>query len=208
VVDPEDGRLPALTDEGRARGEGGWKTSDGDGPWTSAADLGPVDRCISRGVIGSIVPSLDDHGLEILQAPGVVVLRHETMHEARIVWTDGRPAVGAAIRGYMGDSRGRWDGETLVIETANANGRVGARAHGNEVPVSDQLRLTERLTRIDQETLLYEVTVDDPGTWVAPWRLALPLTRADGYELSEYACHEGNYAVRNILSAARAAERP
>jgi hypothetical protein len=158
-------------------------------------------------VIGSFVPSLDYHGTEIHQAPGVVVIRHETMHEARIVWTDGRPVLGEAVRGYMGDSRGHWDGETLVIETANANGRTGARAHGNEQPVSDRLRLTERLTRLDPETLLYEVTVDDPGTWVAPWRLAFPLTRADGYELSEYACHEGNYAVRNILSAARTLDR-
>jgi hypothetical protein len=204
VVDPADGRLPALTDAGRNRLAGSWRTSDGDGPWTRAADLGPVDRCISRGVVGSMLPSLDYHGTEIVQAPGVLVIRHETMHEARVVWIDGRPGLPERIRGHMGDSRGRWDNGTLVIETANANGGTGARAHGNELPVSEQLHLTERLTRTDPDTLLYEVTVDDPGTWVAPWRLVFPLARDDEYVMAEYACHEGNYAVRNILSAARA----
>jgi hypothetical protein len=207
VVEPADGRLPALTSAGLDRAASAWRTSDGDGPWSNATDLGPVDRCISRGVVGSIVPSLDYHGTQIVQAPGVVVIRHETMHESRVVWLDGRPALPDRIRGYVGDSRGRWENGTLVVETTNANGKTGARAHGNELPVSERLRLTERFTRTDADTLLYEVTVEDPGTWVAPWRLVFPLARRDDYAMSEYACHEGNYAVRNILSAARAIEQ-
>lgn len=204
VVEPPDGRLPPLTPAAEARAATAWRTSDSGGPWTRAADFGPVERCLSRGIIGSMVPSLDYHGVQIVQAPGAIVIRHEAMHDARIIPVDGRAPIGAAIRGYMGDSRGRWDEDILVVETTRFNGKTGARAHGNELPTSEQLRLTEYFIRMDADTLLYDVTVDDPGTWVSPWRMVFPLTRSDTYAMTEYACHEGNYAIRNILSATRA----
>jgi hypothetical protein len=206
IVEPPDGRLPPLTPEGAARAAAAWRTTESGGPWAGPADLGPVERCLSRGPIGSMVPALDYHGIEIVQAPGVVVLRHETMHDTRVIWLDGRPAPGPAIRGYMGHSRGRWDGEILVVETTGFNGRTGARAHGNELPTSPALTLLEHFTRMDDGTLLYDVTVTDPGTWTEPWRMVFPLWRHDGYELAEYACHEGNRAIRNILSVHRARE--
>jgi hypothetical protein len=133
-----------------------------------------------------------------------VVLRHETMHDTRIVWLDGRAPLDPAIRGYVGHSLGRFDGDVLVVETTGFNGRTGARAHGNEMPTSEALRLTEYFTRMNDETLLYDVTVTDPDTWIAPWRMVFPLSRRDSYVLAEYACHEGNRAIRNILSVHRA----
>ncbi len=207
VVDPPEGRLPPLTAAAQERVASAWRTSDSGGPWHRAADLGPVERCLSRGVLGSMIPSLDYHGTQIVQAPGVVALRHEAMHETRVIWLDGRPHVSDRIRGYLGNSRGRWEDGALVVETTHVNGRTGARAHGNELPVSDRARFIERFTRTDSETILYEVTVDDPRTWTAPWRVSFPLTRAERYVASEFACHEGNYAIRNILSAARALDR-
>jgi hypothetical protein len=206
VVDPADGRLPSLTPAAEARVAAAWRTSDSGGPWRQAADFGPAERCISRGVIGSMVPSLDYHGLQIVQAPGVVAIRHEAMHETRIIRVDEHALPGDGIRGYMGSARGQWREDLLVVETSHFNGRTGARAHGNELPMSPALRLVEHFTLLDANTLLYDVTVDDPGTWVAPWRMVIPLKRSESYRLSEYACHEGNRAIRNILSAMRGRE--
>jgi hypothetical protein len=146
--------------------------------------------------------------MQIHQAPGFVVIRYEMIHEARIIPLDGRPHLGKALRSYMGDSRGRWEGDALVVETTNFNGRTGSYArNGDGNPTSTALRLIERFRLRDARTLLYEVRVDDPETWVRPWRVAFPLTRDDKYVMYEYACHEGNYALKNILSAARAGER-
>jgi len=208
VIDPPDGRLPALTAEGRARTAGAWRSSVlTRGPWNSAADLGPVERCISRGVIRSMLPSFDYNGIEIVQAPGIVVVRTESIHEARVIRFDAGEAVSPAIRGYMGHSTARWDGDELIVETTNLNDRTGAHLNGNETPTSERLHLVERFVRVAAYTIEYRMTVDDPGTWEAPWTVAFPLTRDDAYLWSEYACHEGNYPLRGILSAARAADR-
>ncbi len=208
VVEPPDGRLPPLTAEGRIRAERAWRSSVlTRGPWDSAADLGPVERCISRGPLRSMLPAFDYHGVEIVQAPGVVVIRTEAIHEARVIRLDGGEPLPDAIRGYMGQSIGRWDGDELVVETANLNGRTGAHLNGNETPTSAELRLVERFVRVAAAAIEYRVTVDDPGTWTAPWTVAFPLTRDDAYLWSEYACHEGNYPLRGILSAARSADR-
>ena len=208
VVEPADGRLPPLTAAGRGRAGQAWRSSVlTRGPWNSAADLGPVERCISRGPLRSMLPAFDYHGVEIVQAPGVVVIRTEAIHEARVIGVAGGEPLPAAIRGYMGQSLGWWDGDELVVETANLNGRTGAHLNGNETPTSEQMRLVERFVRVAAETIEYRVTVDDPGTWTAPWTVAFPLTRDDAYLWSEYACHEGNYPLRGMLSAARAAER-
>ena len=146
--------------------------------------------------------------MQIHQAPGVVVIRYEMVHEARVIPLDRRPHVSSVIQSYMGDSRGRWEGDTLIVETTHFNGRTGSYGrNGDGNPTSTALRLVERFRLRDANTLLYEVLVDDPQTWVRPWKVAFPLSRDDRYVLYEYACHEGNYALRNILSAARAAER-
>jgi hypothetical protein len=208
VVEPQDGRLPPLTASARERARTTWhSSSQTDGPWNRASDLGPVERCISRGVLGSMLPSYDYHGVEIVQAPGVVVIRSEAIHDARVVVLDDRPPLASSIRAYTGEPRGYWDGDTLVVETTNFNGRTGAHRGGNEVPTSEHLRISERFTRVSDASIEYQASVEDAETWTRPWTAAFPLTRSAEYEWSEYACHEGNYALRNILSAARALER-
>jgi hypothetical protein len=146
--------------------------------------------------------------MEIHQAPGQVVLRYEMIHETRVVPLDGKPRLASGIRSYMGDARGRWDGQTLVVETTNFNGRTGSLGrNGNGNPTSESLRLTERFTRHGADRLEYSVTVDDPRTWTRPWTVAFALARDPDYVMYEYACHEGNYAIANILRGFRAAER-
>jgi len=207
IVEPENGRLPAMTEDGGRRAKDWRMRADPNYPAPSAADLRPYDRCITRGVLGSAFPNVYGSGMQIHQAPGYLVIRHEMVHEARVIPLDGRPHVSPAIASYMGDSRGRWEGETLVVETINFNGRTGSYArNGDGNPTSTALRLVERFRLRDAETLSYEVLVDDPRTWVRPWKVAFPLSRDDEYVLYEYACHEGNYALTNILRAARAAE--
>jgi hypothetical protein len=212
IVEPENGRLPAMTDDGARRAKDWRIRADPEYPAPSAADLRPNDRCITRGVLGSAFPNQYGSGMQIHQAPGFVVIRHEMIHEARVIpidpSTSGTTHVAPEITSYMGDARGWWDADTLVIETTNFNGRTGSYArNGDGNPTSTALRLLERYRLQDVNTLLYEVTVDDPQTWVRPWKVAFPLRRDETYVLYEYACHEGNYALRNILSAARVAER-
>ena len=206
IVDPPNGRFPPVTAEGQHRAANSWRSSFGDGPWHAPEDLGPYDRCISRGLLGSMFPSAYNNGNQILQAPGLVAIRNEMVHETRIIPLDGRPHVSTALRGYMGDSRGRWEGNTLVVETTNFNGRFGARGNGNNNPMSTALRVVERFTRVDADTLQYEVTVADPGTWTKPWTVSYPMKQDPDYIMFEYACHEGNYGMTNILSGARADE--
>jgi hypothetical protein len=211
VVDPKDGRIPAMTAEGERRTAAVPKTwyydNDGGGPFNAPADLSAYDRCITRGVIGSMLPVGYNAGNEIVQAPGYVALRNEMIHETRVIPLDGRPQLPPAIRQYMGSSVGRWEGETLVVETTNMTDKTGAGANGRAIFHSDALRLTERFTRIDANTLRYEITIDDPVMWTRPWTLAFPLKQEPDYGMFEYACHEGNYGLRNILSGSRADER-
>jgi hypothetical protein len=186
------------------------------GEWRGQADsyddLNIYYRCITRGLLGSVIPVIYSNGNEIVQAPGYVVFRNEMIHESRVIPLDGRPHVSPAIRTYMGDSRGRWDGDTLVVETTNLTDKVAIGSNGAGYPGdpgyhSLALRVTERFRRIADDTLLYQATVDDPQTWVRPWTLQLPLARGTDPHLFEYACHEGNYAMRNILSAARTEDK-
>ena len=140
-----------------------------------------------------------------MQAPGYVTIMNEMVHETRVVPLDGRPHLRPAIATYLGDSRGRWDGETLVVETTNFIDRMGVGMNGTGA--SQALKITERFTRTSDTSLSYSVTIDDPTTWTAPFTLQYPLTRDNKYDLFEYACHEGNYALQNILRAARAGAR-
>jgi hypothetical protein len=207
VVDPSDGRLPPLTADGARRAQA-WPSTNPEVPYARAQDFNIYDRCITRGVLGSMFPNIYNSGMEIQQAPGLVAIRHEMVHETRIIPVDGRRPLSSAIRSYMGDSRGRWEGQTLVVETANFNGRTGSLGrNGNGNPTSEDLRLVERFTRRDAETLDYSVTVHDPRTWTRPWTVAFSVTRDPGYVMYEYACHEGNYAIANILRGFRAVEK-
>ena len=207
VVDPPDGRLPPMTDDGKRRAAV-WPSTNPTVPYARAQDFNIYDRCVTRGVLGSSFPNIYNSGMEIQQAPGLVVLRYEMIHETRIIPLDGTPHLAPAIRSYMGDARGRWEGQTLVVETTNFNGKTGSYGrNGNGNPTSEALRLTERFTRRGADVLEYSVTVNDPRTWTRSWTVAFSLTRDPGYVMYEYACHEGNYAIANILRAFRAAER-
>jgi hypothetical protein len=203
VIDPPDGRVPALTAAGQARRAAGGRGSFGLGPWEKVQDFSLYDRCITRGAIGSFMPAVYGNGARIVQTPDSVVISYEMVHDTRVIPLDGRAHIGEGIHQYMGDSRGHWEGETLVIESRNFTDKtaVGGARH------SDGLRMVERYTRIDPEMIDYEIQVDDPETFTKPWTMRMTITRQPDYQIFEYGCHEGNHAMRNALSAERAHER-
>jgi hypothetical protein len=202
IVDPEDGKIPPLTPEAQRRNaaRAAAQKASGRGPADSYTDRSLYDRCITRGYPGSMMPAIYGNQYEIVQAPGWVAIRYEMIHETRIIPLDGRPKVGDEINQDMGAARGHWDGDTLVVETTNFKERSVYR---NANP--DRLKVTERFTRIAPDKVRWSVTIDDPTTWTRPWTFALPLT-ADPNPVPHYECHEGNYGLPNILSAARAEE--
>jgi hypothetical protein len=207
IVEPTDGRLPPTTPEAQRRAASLKNTYVMFDGFADPSELGPYDRCISRGPLGSIFPVIYNNGNQIFQFPGYVVIRYEMIHEVRVVPLDGRAHVSPKIRTYMGDARGHWEGNTLVVETANLNGRTGAQGNGNLLMLSDDAKIVERYTRTGADTLQYEVSVTDPRTWTKPWKASFPLRREVSYGMFEYACHEGNHAMSNILSASRAADK-
>jgi len=203
VVDPPDGRLPALTPDGQrrqAQNRARFLRQD------EAAEFHSYyDRCITRGVVSSILPAIYGNGTRILQGPGYVVIQSEMIHETRVIPIDRRtPRLGKAIHLYMGDPRGRWEGQTLVVDSTNFTDRIGV---GGGTVASSSLHLVEKFTRTAPDTVHYEFMVDDPETYSASWTAALDLSAKPGYEIYEYACHEGNYGLRNMLSASRADDR-
>ena len=204
VIDPPDGRVPLKPSAEEARNFN-LKNED------SFESMSPWDRCITRGP-GRMFPAGYNNAYQIVQTPGYVMIAHEMIHEARLIPVDGRPHLDKDIKMWTGDPRGRWDGKTLVVETTNFNGlgwiatnAASARIRG--VPHSDALKLVERFTRVDADTINYEVTIEDPNVYTRPWTVAIPLTRDDSYQIFEYACHEGNHAIENVLSMARNAEK-
>ena len=205
VIEPADGRVPAMTDEGRQRlrqlraGTFAGGNFNAGAVFKGPEDLSLWERCITRGVPSAIFPTVYNANTQIVQAPGVVAITYEMIHDTRLVYTDGRTHVGGSIRGYHGDSRGRWEGDTLVVDVTNFSPKTDYRGAGAT------LHLVERFTRTPNG-LRYEVSVDDPHTWSARWTAALDMS-AQPEPMFEYACHEGNNSMRNILSAARAAER-
>ena len=207
VVEPADGRIPAVTPEGQKRAAPRDTGSFGGGPFNRPEDFTNFDRCISRGVVGSMLPRPYGNGLDIVQGPGFVGIRYEMIHEPRIIPLGNQPRLGAAIKQYMGDARGRWEGDTLVVETTNLTDQMSIGFNGNGLRHSDQMKLVERFTRVNATTIEWEVTIDDPKTYTKPFKMALPIVSRPGYQVYEYACHEGNYGLPNILSAARATER-
>jgi hypothetical protein len=202
VVEPSNGQLPAVTPAAAARRKAMANVGTfGQGPFNTFTDFSLYDRCITRGV-GGIFPVLYGNGIRIAQTPNEVIISYEMIHDTRVVPLDGRAHVASSIKQYMGDARGRWEGETLVIETTNFTDKTSfSGLH------SDQLKLTERFTRIDPEMIDYRIRVEDPATWTAPFTVRLTITQQPGYQLYEYSCHEGNGAVGYALSGERAYER-
>jgi hypothetical protein len=220
IVDPPDGRIPPMTaaakqrigpadpfqDTGiqgivnaRAREPSSFDTGSS---FHGIEDLDLWERCITRGVPGAMMPHILGNSYEIVQAPGLVALRYELIHDVRIIPLDGRPHVTKTINFEMGDARGHWEGNTLVVESTNYKDRSTYR-NANAAT----LKLVERFTPTSAGKVEWAVTVDDPTTWTRPWMFSMPLTKTDSEPVLEFACHEGNYAVPHILSGARAAER-
>ena len=206
ISDPPDGKTPATTDAAKKRaaalraarrGGDGYYTGPFDGP----EDLTLYVRCITRGVPGSMMPAIYGNAYDITQGPGFVAIRYEMVHDTRVIPLDGRAHLPHTMLSYMGDARGRWEGDTLVVETTNY---LEKSAYGG---ASDRLKTTERFRPVSRDAIEWSITFDDPNTWVRPWTFGMRLTRDDSQPVIEYACHEGNDGMRGILSAARAAEK-
>jgi hypothetical protein len=206
VVDPPDGKVPPTTAEAQRRvaDRTEARRNSGRGPADSYEDRSLYDRCLTRGFPTSGMPTIYGNSSRIVQGPGYVAIQYEMIHETRIIPIDATPRahVGKSIHLDMGDSRGHWEGDTLVVDTTNFHPRSVYR-NAN----ADTLRFVEHFTRIAPDKVRWTVTVDDPTTWTRPWTFSLPLTMNDGEPIMQYECHEGNYGLGNILSAARAEEK-
>ena len=193
VIDPPDGRVPGFTPEGQKRATA--RAARGFDSWE---DRSLWERCITRGL--PMVPGPYNNNYQILQTPGYVVILHEMIHDARIIPLDKRPHIGPNIRQWFGDSRGRWEGDTLVVDTLNFTDKAIFRGS------TQGLHLIERFTRINKDAVRYEFTIDDPTTFTSKWTAAIPMTNTDE-QIYEYACHEGNYGMVNLLNGARVQEK-
>ena len=205
---PTDGQMPALTEKGKALVPL-FRSDDTRTVFDSPEDFDAWDRCITRGLPSTMLPYNYDNGVQILQAPGYVVIRNEIVHEARIVPVDRRPRLSGAITQWMGESRGHWEGSTLVVETTNFNGRVHMLITGipgkprGDWPSSPNMKTTERFTRVSMKQIDYEITVEDPEILTDKLTVSYPMYLDPEYQFYEYACHEGNTAVRNFIEASR-----
>ena len=198
IVDPPNGRLPALSEDGQRRADER-RVRRAEHPADSWLDRSSYDRCILGFNQGPpMTPGGYNQNMQLFQTPDHVVVLNEMVHDSRIIPIDGRPRPG--IDSWTGESRGRWEGDTLVVETVDFSARHNWRG------TTPERHLIERFTRVDEDTLLYEFTVTDPGTWTAPWTAQVPM-RLNELPLFEYACHEGNYSLEGILAGARADER-
>ena len=203
LIDPPDGRYPPRTPEGEKR-QAARRANAGQRPNGPEDISNTWNRCITRGLPGVMIPNGYNNGLQIVQTPGYVMLHYEMIHESRMIPLDNRPHANKNIRQWWGDARGKWEGDTLVVETTNFNAK--SSFEGSD----EHMRLVERFTRTGADSMDYRFTVDDPTIWTKPFTALVPL-EADhaplAYELWEYACHEGNYGLANILSGARAEEK-
>jgi hypothetical protein len=205
VIDPPDGRVPLRPEAEAARDFNSAHERD------SYEFMSVWDRCITRGAPAGMFPAGYNNAYQIIQTPGYVVIHSEMIHEARIIPIDGRPHAPGHVRRWNGDPRGRWDGKTLVVDTTNYNdkGWISTSAAGGRIKgilQTDSLHVVERFTPIDANTIDYEATIDDPKMFTRPWTVSIPLHRDPTYRIYEYACHEGNRSVGNILRDARAIE--
>ena len=214
VVDPPDGRIPPLTPEAQQDEDARLAARGARGPADTWTDMDLNDRCMLWSVGPPMLPTGYNNNYLILQTPEYVAIQVEMIHDTRIIPLDGRPRLGRPIPQWLGEMRGRWEGDTLVVETRNIARSEEGSSFGNDVVRiraanggrTESLRVIERFTRVDDDTLRYEFTVEDPTRWTSPWSGELPLRRTDE-SLFEYACHEGNYSIVNVLSGARAEER-
>ena len=202
VIEPADGKVPLTSWAETTRD---YNIAHGGDSWEY---LTSWDRCITRGNPAGMFPGNYNNGYQIIQSPGYVTIVMEMIHNARIIPIDGRPHLPAGVRSWDGDSVGHWEGNTLVIDTTNYNGKGNiattdraGRIRG--VPLSEGLHVVERLTRVDAETIKYEATIEDPKAYTRSWKISFPFVKAADYTIYEYACHEGNYAMVNILNAGR-----
>ena len=203
IVEPKNGRLPPLTAKGKQLAAT-MKSSWTETVFETPDDFNSLDRCITRGMPSSMIPFPYNNGVRIFQSPGYVVIQLEIVHETRIIPLDGRPQLPANMQTWLGSSRGHFEGNTLVIDTSNFNGRtpmtiVSSRA--TSVPTSRQMHIVERLTPIDHDHIQYEAAIEDPDILTAPWRMSFPWTRNDKYQFFEYACTEGNEQTGNYIKA-------
>jgi hypothetical protein len=206
VIDPPNGRVPIMPWAEERRN---YKLANIQNHWENHTTW---ERCITRGVPGGIFPAGYGSGYQILQGRGYVAILYEMIHEARVIPLDNRPHVGPAIRTWNGDSRGRWEGNTLVVDITNYNNKGSvatnvATQRVRAIPQSEDLHVIERFTRVDENTINYEATIEDPKVFTAPWKVAFTLQREPDYEIFEYACHEGNHGLPNTLSAGRARDK-
>jgi hypothetical protein len=203
IVDPPNGKLPPLSAEGQRRAaERAEARKRMGGPYDAHENMQLDDRCIIMDRNGPpMMYGNYNNTYQIIQAPGYAMILAEMLHDARIIPLDDRPALPSTVRQWTGVRRGRWEGDTLVVETTNLNGKNPFRGMSSE-----QMRVTERFTRVNDETIRYQFTVDDPGTWSSPWSGEMPMKKTIG-PIFEHACHEGNYGMYNILAGARAEEK-
>ena len=207
VVDPPSGQMPKLTAHGEELAAKRTRGTFGPGPFDGLADFSLYDRCITRGVLGSLLPVIYGNGLRITQNPDSVAITYEMIHDTRVIPLDGRKQLDAGIRQYLGSPRGHFEGDTLVVETTNFTDLTSIGVNGGGPPNSEKLKLTERFKRVDPQMIEYRATIDDPGAYTAPFTIRLMITSRPGYEVLEYSCHEGNGAVHHALSGERAYER-
>lgn len=201
IVDPPDGRIPALTPEGQRRAEERRRGAGREGGRADSwLDRTSLERCITWGLPTASLPGLYNNNIQIVQSPTAVVIVHEMVHDARVIPLEGSPDLPSNMRQWLGSSRGHFEGDTLVVETRNFTDKTNYRGSGGG------LHLTERYRRVDENTVELRLTVEDPTTWTKPWTVALSMRPSEG-ELVEYACHEGNYGLRNILEVARDEEK-
>jgi hypothetical protein len=203
TVEPANGRMPAATTEGLKRSET-MRSSWTETHWNWVEDFNSFDRCITRGMPSSMLPGVYNSGIEVVQGPGYVAIRLEMIHETRIIPLDGRGAPPAAVKSWMGYSRGHWEGNSLVIETSNFVPGAPLGNAGNSprpIPNSASMKMKERLTPTGPDTIRYEAWVEDPVTLTAPFKLDFPWKRNDAYEIYEYACHEGNIQLRGFITS-------
>jgi hypothetical protein len=198
VSEPADGKVPAVTEAARQRAQAR-SLPKREAPDTYT-DMSLYDRCITIGLPGSMMPMIYGNAYRITQSPGYVAIQYEMVHETRVIPLGDAPRVGSSLDFYMGEARGHFEGDTLVVETRNIRPEAAYRN------ASENLVVTERFTPIDESTLSWEVRFEDPGTWTEPWAIEMPLKRDAEAAPFEYACHEGNLGLANILSAARATD--
>ena len=207
IVDPPDGRTPAFTPAAEKRRAPRDRGTFGDGPFNTPEDFTMYDRCITRGIVGSVLRVVYGNGNRIVQAPGMVAISYEMIHDTRVLYTDGRPHVSPSIRQLLGDSRARWQGDELVVETTNLTDKTSIGLNGNGLRHSDKMTIVERFKRVAADVIQYQMTIDDPVTYARPFTLSLPLTPLEGSVLLPYDCHEGNLAILQSLGAERSEDR-